>query len=179
MNKIEKDSLLKSSSVVGGMTFISRITGFARDIIFANIFGASSNTDAFFVAFKIPNFFRRLFAEGAFTQAFVPVLTEFKEKKPAELKTLLRYVFGNLSLVLFIITLAGIIFSDQIISLFAPGFGSEDGRFQLASDMLKITFPYLFFISLTAFCAGIFNTYDRFLLPAITPVILNLSLIHI
>lgn len=177
MNKIEKDSLLKSSSVVGGMTFISRITGFARDIIFANIFGASSNTDAFFVAFKIPNFFRRLFAEGAFTQAFVPVLTEFKEKKPAELKTLLRYVFGNLSLILFIITLAGIIFSDQIISLFAPGFGSEDGRFQLASDMLKITFPYLFFISLTAFCAGIFNTYDRFFLPAITPVILNISLI--
>lgn len=177
MDKNEKNSILKSSSVVGGMTFISRITGFARDIIFANIFGASSSTDAFFVAFKIPNFFRRLFAEGAFTQAFVPVLTEFKEKRPKELLTLLKHVFGNLSLILFIISLIGIIFSDQIISLFAPGFSYEDGRFQLASDMLKITFPYLFFISLTAFCAGIFNTYDKFFLPAITPVILNISLI--
>ena len=177
MNENEKVSLLKSSSVVGGMTFISRITGFIRDIIFANIFGASSSTDAFFVAFKIPNFFRRLFAEGAFTQAFVPVLTEFKERKPGELKTFVQYVFGNLTLILFIITLLGIVFSDQIISLFAPGFSEQDGRFQLASDMLKVTFPYLFFISLTAFCAGIFNTYDKFFLPAITPVILNISLI--
>ena len=176
-NNNEDVSLIKSSSVVGGMTFISRITGFIRDIIFANIFGASPNTDAFFVAFKIPNFFRRLFAEGAFTQAFVPVLTEFKEKKPEELKTFIRYIFGNLIFVLFIITLLGILFSDQIISLFAPGFDEVDGRYRLASDMLKITFPYLFFISLTAFCAGIFNTYNYFFLPAITPVLLNISLI--
>jgi len=177
MTKNEGDSILKSSSVVGGMTFVSRITGFVRDIIFANIFGASSSTDAFFVAFKIPNFFRRLFAEGAFTQAFVPVLTEFKERKSGELKTFVSYVFGNLSLILFLITFLGVVFSDQIISLFAPGFSVEDGRFKLASDMLKLTFPYLFFISLTAFCAGIFNTYDKFFLPAITPVILNISLI--
>ena len=177
IDKDEKISLIKSSSVVGGMTFISRITGFLRDIIFANIFGASASTDAFFVAFKIPNFFRRLFAEGAFLQAFVPVLTEFKEKRPKELTTFIRYVFGNLALILFFITLIGVIFSDQIVSLFAPGFDDEDGRFQLASDMLKVTFPYLFFISLTAFCAGIFNTYNKFVLPAITPVILNISLI--
>ncbi len=175
--KNNTNTILKSSYVVGGMTFISRITGFIRDVIFANIFGASPSTDAFFVAFKIPNFFRRLFGEGAFIQSFVPVLSEYKTKYPEKLKEFLRYIFGNLMLVLFIITVLGIIFSDFIINIFAPGFSSEDGRFLLASDMLKITFPYLFFISLTAFCAGIFNTYDKFFLPSITPVILNISLI--
>ena len=172
-----KNSIAKSSFIVGGMTFISRISGFIRDIIFANIFGASSNTDAFFVAFKIPNFFRRLFAEGAFIQSFVPILNEYKTTKPSEVKKLISYVQGNLALILFFITLLGIIFSENIISLFAPGFSATDIRFTLASDMLKITFPYLFFISLTAMYAGIFNTYGKFLLPSITPVLLNISLI--
>ena len=171
------NSIVKSSFIVGGMTFISRISGFIRDIIFANIFGASSSTDAFFVAFKIPNFFRRLFAEGAFSQSFVPVLNEYKTTKPSEVKKLISYIQGNLALILFFITLLGIIFSEYIVSVFVPGFGDSDVRYTLASDMLKITFPYLFFISLTAMYAGIFNTYDKFLLPSITPVLLNISLI--
>lgn len=175
--KNKNNSILKSSYIVGSMTFISRISGFIRDIIFANIFGVSTSTDAFFVAFKIPNFFRRLFAEGAFIQAFVPILNEFKVKKADELKQFITYIQGNLILVLSIITILGIIFSDEIVTLFAPGFDEHDNRFSLASNMLKITFPYLFFISLTALCAGIFNTYDKFLLPAITPVVLNISLI--
>ena len=177
MKRNNTNSILKSSYIVGSMTFISRISGFARDIIFANIFGASSNTDAFFVAFKIPNFFRRLLAEGAFIQSFVPVLNDYKINKSGDLKNFLSYVQGNLALILLFITILGITFSETIISLFAPGFTENDTRYDLASEMLKITFPYLFFISLTAFAAGIFNTFDRFLLPAITPVLLNLSLI--
>ena len=172
-----RNSVVKSSFIVGGMTFISRVSGFIRDIIFANVFGASSNTDAFFVAFKIPNFFRRLFAEGAFIQSFVPILNEYKTTKPLEVKKLISYIQGNLGLILFFITLLGIVFSENIINIFAPGFTENDIRYALASDMLKITFPYLFFISLTAMYAGIFNTYDKFLLPSITPVLLNISLI--
>ena len=176
-SKNKEHSLAKSSYIVGGMTFISRISGFIRDILFANIFGASANTDAFFVAFKIPNFFRRLFAEGAFIQSFIPVLNDYKTNNPIELKKFISYVQGNLALILFIITFFGIIFSESIINLFAPGFVMGSERYILASDMLKVTFPYLFFIALTAMAAGIFNTFDKFLLPAITPVLLNVSLI--
>ena len=176
-SKNKEHSLAKSSYIVGGMTFISRISGFMRDILFANIFGASANTDAFFVAFKIPNFFRRLFAEGAFIQSFIPVLNDYKNNNPIELKKFISYVQGNLALILFIITFFGIIFSESIINLFAPGFEIGTERYILASDMLKVTFPYLFFISLTAMAAGIFNTFNKFLLPAITPVLLNISLI--
>ena len=154
-----ENSLVKSSYTVGGMTFISRISGFIRDILFANIFGASSNTDAFFVAFKIPNFFRRLFAEGAFIQSFVPVLNDYKVNNPIELKRFISYVQGNLALILFIITFFGIIFSENIVNLFAPGFEVGGERYLLATEMLKITFPYLFFIALTAMSAGIFNTF--------------------
>ena len=118
----KKNSLLKSSYIVGSMTFISRISGFIRDIIFANIFGASSSTDAFFVAFKIPNFFRRLFAEGAFTQAFVPILNEFKIRRPDELKQFITYIQGNLMIVLLAVTIIGVVFSDIIVGIFAPGF---------------------------------------------------------
>ena len=172
-----KESVVKSSFTVGSMTFISRISGFLRDVIFASYFGAGSNTDAFFVAFKIPNFFRRLFAEGAFIQSFVPILNDYKTNHQQDLKKFISYVQGNLALILIIIVSAGIIFSDQVIGAFAPGFENSGQRFNLSSDMLKITFPYLFFISLTAMSAGIFNTYNKFLLPSITPVLLNISLI--
>lgn len=172
-----KESIVKSSFTVGLMTFISRISGFIRDVIFASYFGAGSNTDAFFVAFKIPNFFRRLFAEGAFIQSFVPILNDYKINQKQDLKKFISYVQGNLGLILIIIVSVGIIFSDQVIGTFAPGFDYSSQRFNLSSEMLKITFPYLFFISLTAMSAGIFNTYDKFLLPSITPVLLNVSLI--
>ena len=173
----DSKGLIKSSAVVGGMTFISRISGFLRDVVFANIFGASAYTDAFFISFKIPNFFRRLFAEGALIQAFVPILNDIKENDRDNLKKFISYMQGNLALILILIVTLGIIFSETVINIFAPGFGSGDDRLEVASAMLKITFPYLFFISLTALSAGILNTHNRFFLPAITPVILNLSLI--
>ena len=173
----DSKGLVKSSAVVGGMTFISRISGFLRDVVFANIFGASAHTDAFFISFKIPNFFRRLFAEGALIQAFVPILNDIKENDRDNLKRFISYMQGNLAFILILIVTLGIIFSETVINIFAPGFGSEDDRLEVASAMLKITFPYLFFISLTALSAGILNTHNRFFFPAITPVILNLSLI--
>ncbi|WP_412851925.1 murein biosynthesis integral membrane protein MurJ [Ectothiorhodospira shaposhnikovii] len=170
--------LLKSTAVVSGMTLISRLFGYLRDMVLAVNFGASGATDAFFVAFRIPNFLRRLFAEGAFSQAFVPVFAEYREKRGArELKDLLDHVSGALTLVLFLVTLLGVLAAPLLISLFAPGFHGEDGRHALASEMLRITFPYLLFISLTAMAGGILNSVGRFAVPAFTPVFLNLSLI--
>ena len=173
----KKVSIIKSSSQFGLTTLISRLTGFLRDVLFANYFGAGANTDAFFVAFKIPNFFRRLFAEGAFTQSFVPVLQEYKLTKPEMLYEFIQFIFGNLFFVLLVITLLGMYFSEELIYLFAPGFINDPTKLTLASEMLYITFPYLLFISLTAMCSGIFNSYNRFILSGITPVFLNLSLI--
>ena len=170
-------SIIKSSSHFGLTTLLSRISGFIRDILFANYFGANANTDAFFVAFKIPNFFRRLFAEGAFSQAFVPVLQEYKINKKDALVDFIQNIFGNLFIVLFIITFLGMYFSEELIYLFAPGFIENSNKYNLASQMLFVTFPYLLFISLTAMCSGIFNSYNRFILSGITPIFLNLSLI--
>jgi len=155
---------------------ISRVLGFIRDIVIARFFGASEGTDAFFVAFKIPNFMRRLFAEGAFSQAFVPVLSEYKETQTTEaLKELIGKTAGTLATVLFFITLLGVIGAPVLIYMFAPGFESEGSRHDLAVEMLRLTFPYLFFISLTAMAGGVLNTYGKFAIPAITPVLLNLS----
>jgi len=169
--------LFKSTAVVAAMTFLSRILGLARDIIFANYFGVSSGTDAFFVAFKIPNFMRRLFAEGAFSQAFVPVFSEYKETRSfADLKDLINHVAGSLGGFLLILSIIGSLSAPLLVYVFAPGFADET-RFQLTADMLAITFPYIFFIALTAFAGGILNSYNKFAVPAFTPVLLNLSLI--
>jgi len=155
---------------------MSRVLGFVRDIVIARFFGASEGTDAFFVAFKIPNFMRRLFAEGAFSQAFVPVLSEYKETQSAEaLKELIAKTAGTLATVLFFITLLGVIGAPILIYIFAPGFELEGSRHDLAVDMLRLTFPYLMFISLTAMAGGVLNTFGKFAIPAITPVLLNLS----
>ena len=173
----KSESIIKSSSHFGITTLISRISGFIRDILFANYFGASSSTDAFFVAFKIPNFFRRLFAEGAFSQAFVPVLQEYRLNKSDLLTDFVQNILGNLFIALLIITLLGMYFSAELAYVFAPGFADDNTKLNLTSEMLFVTFPYLLFISLTAMCAGIFNSYNRFILSGITPVFLNLSLI--
>lgn len=157
---------------------ISRILGFARDMVFARIFGADAASDAFFVAFKIPNFLRRLFAEGAFSQAFVPVLTDYKENKSEkELKDLIDQVAGTFGVVLFGISLTGVIAAPLLIMLFGPGFIDNPYKYNLAVDMLRYTFPYLFFIALTAFAGGILNSFGRFAVPAFTPVFLNIVLI--
>jgi len=160
------------------MTTISRFMGLARDIIFAHIFGANAGTDAFFVAFKIPNFLRRLFAEGAFAQSFVPVFSEYKETRSREaLIDLLDHVAGSLGAVLLFITTLCIAAAPLVVMLFAPGFYDDVDRFALTSEMLRITFPYIFFISLVAFSGGILNSFNQFAVPAFTPVFLNICLI--
>jgi putative peptidoglycan lipid II flippase len=172
--------LLKSLSTVGGHTLLSRILGFVRDLVFAHVFGANAYTDAFFVAFKIPNFLRRLFAEGAFATAFVPVLTEYRTQRDfRELKDFVDHIAGTLGLVLLVVSLIGVVAAPLIVSLFAFGWvmGGETEKLALATEMLRLTFPYLFFISLTAFAGGVLNTHDRFAVPAFTPVLLNLVLI--
>ncbi|MCG6935360.1 MAG: murein biosynthesis integral membrane protein MurJ [Proteobacteria bacterium] len=171
-------SLIKSTAVVSAMTLLSRVMGLLRDMVFTRIFGADAATDAFLVAFKIPNFLRRLFAEGAFSQAFVPVLTEYKtQRTPAEVQDLARHVAGTLALILVLITLVAVVAAPILVMIFAPGFIGQEAKFALTTTMLRITFPYILFISLTAFAAGILNSYGRFALPAFTPVLLNLSLI--
>jgi putative peptidoglycan lipid II flippase len=170
--------LFRSTSVVSAMTLLSRISGLARDIGFSRWFGAGLVTDAFFVAFKIPNLLRRFFAEGAFAQAFVPVISEYRSTRSAEeARDLLDRVTGTLALALFVVTAIGVLAAPVLIMIFAPGFLDDNGRFELASDMLRLTFPYIFFISLTALAGGILNTYRRFAVPAFTPVLLNLVLI--
>ena len=171
-------SLSKSTAVVGGNTLASRILGFARDVVFARLFGAGMGMDVFVVAFQIPNFLRRLFAEGAFSQAFVPVLSEYQSKRShEEVRELADRVTGTLAAALFLVTLLGVLAAPLFIMLFAPGYLQETEKLELGSAMLRLTFPYLFFISLTALAGGILNTYGRFGVPAFTPVFLNLVLI--
>jgi putative peptidoglycan lipid II flippase len=171
-------SLVKSTSVVISMTMISRVFGFIRDMVTANIFGAAAMFDAFSIAFRIPNFMRRLFAEGSFAQAFVPVLSEYQKKQTKEeVQRFLNAMFGSLGIVLLGVTILGVIFAPFIVRLFAPGFETSGERFQLAVTMLRINFPYLLFISLTAFCGAVLNTYSRFWVAAFTPVFLNLCMI--
>lgn len=160
------------------MTLVSRILGFVRDLIIARIFGAGMATDAFFVAFRIPNLLRRLFAEGAFSQAFVPVLAEYKNNRPDEqVREFIDHVATLLGMALFIVTLIGVIASPLVIYISAPGFAAEPDKFALTIELLRITFPYILFISLVALAGGILNTYSYFSVPALTPVLLNLSFI--
>lgn len=171
-------SLMRSTSLVALMTSLSRVLGFVRDMAIAHLFGAQAGVDAFFVAFKIPNFMRRLFAEGAFTQAFVPILSEYQETRTHEqVKQLVARIAGTLGLVLLLVTFFAVIFSPVFIMVFAPGFVDEPIRYAMAVDMLRVTFPYLLFISLTAMAGAVLNTYDRFGIPAFTPVLLNISMI--
>jgi len=170
--------LLQSTSVVSAMTLLSRVLGLVRDVVFARFFGASIVMDAFIVANRIPNMLRRFFAEGAFSQGFIPVMSRYREKhSPAEARDLVDAVAGTLGLVLFGITLIGVVAAPVLVAIVAPGFIGDDGRFDLATLMLRFTFPYLLFVSLTAFAGGILNTYGRFAVPAFTPVLLNVVLI--
>ncbi|GLR65137.1 murein biosynthesis integral membrane protein MurJ [Marinospirillum insulare] len=174
----KKRGLLSSGLIVSSMTFLSRILGLIRDIVIASLVGAGGAADAFFIAFKIPNFLRRLFAEGAFNQAFIPVLSEYAEKKTkAELRLLIDSVAGCLGLSLIVLTCIAILAAPALVWVFAPGFASDPTKQAITTDLLRITFPYLLLISLTAFSGSILNTWGRFAIPAITPVFLNLSLI--
>ena len=170
--------LLRSSAVVSVATMTSRVLGLVRDVVLAALVGASSNADAFFVAFKIPNFLRRLFAEGAFAQAFVPVLSETREQGGREaVKALIDRVAGVLGGTLLLLTVITIAASPVVATVFAPGFTRDPAKLALTADLIRLTFPYLFLISMTGFAGGILNAYGRFAVPAFTPVLLNLSLI--
>ena len=161
------------------MTFVSRLLGLVREQVIAAVFGANWTTDAFLVAFRIPNFMRRLFAEGSFSTAFVPVLTEVKEtRSPAELRELVNRTMGTLGGVLLVVTALGVFGADQLTALFAPGaYLEQPEKFRLTADLLRITFPFLMLVSLTALAGGVLNSFHKFALPAVTPVVLNLCMI--
>ncbi|MEZ0232151.1 MAG: murein biosynthesis integral membrane protein MurJ [Methylophilaceae bacterium] len=171
-------NLLRALAAVGSMTFLSRILGFVRDTLIARVFGAGVYTDAFFVAFKIPNLLRRLFAEGAFSQAFVPVLAEYKNQRGVEqTHNLVNHVATLLGLALIVVTILGMIAAPWIVYVSAPGFEGDAAKFDLTITLLRITFPYIFFISLVSLAGGILNTYSKFSVPAFTPAWLNVTFI--
>ena len=171
-------ALWRSTFIVSAMTMLSRVLGLVRDIVLMNVFGAGKDFDTFVVAFRIPNFFRRLFAEGAFSQAFIPVLTEYKTTKlHAEVQILISRVFGCLLLAMSMLTLVAMIAAPIILYAYAPGFHNDPAKFDLAVDMFRLTIPYLMFMSLTAFASSILNSYGSFASPAFSPVLLNLAMI--
>ena len=171
-------NLLKALGTIGSFTLASRILGITRDVLVARVFGAGMATDAFFIAIKLPNLLRRLFAEGAFSQAFVPILGEYKNRRGhEETKLLVDHVTTLLAIILFIVTLIGIIAAPILVYISAPGFIAMPAKFDLTVQLLRITSPYIFFISLVAVASGILNTYNKFWVPAFTPILLNLCFI--
>ncbi|MDU0114201.1 murein biosynthesis integral membrane protein MurJ [Psychrosphaera aquimarina] len=178
-------ALLRSGLIVSFMTLISRVLGLVRDVVIATLVGAGVNADVYFFANRIPNFLRRLFAEGAFAQAFVPVLTEVKEKHgDDEVRELVAKVAGTLGVIVTLITLFAVIASPLIVMVFGTGWfiewmndGPDAGKFEMASVLLKITFPYLFFITFVALSGAVLNTYNKFAVAAFTPVFLNIAII--
>ncbi len=171
-------NLLKSLAAVSSMTMMSRVLGFIRDAIIARVFGAGAAADAFFVAFKLPNLLRRIFAEGAFSQAFVPILAEYKNQQGEEAtRTFVAYIAGMLTLALAIVTILGMIAAPWIIYVTAPGFTDDADKFALTTDLLRVTFPYIFLISLASLAGAILNTWNRFSVPAFAPTLLNVSMI--
>lgn len=170
--------LLRSSFIVSLMTMLSRVLGLLRDISFAVFIGASGAADPFFIAFKIPNFLRRLFSEGAFSQAFVPVLSEYRQKRSfEEVRALIDSVSGVLGSTLIAVTTLAVLAAPLVTGLFAPGYIGQHEKFALTTDLIRITFPYLFLISMTGFSGAILNSYGRFGAPAFAPVLLNVCLI--
>lgn len=171
-------ALWRSTMVVSAMTMLSRIMGLVRDVVLLNVFGAGKEFDIFVVAFRIPNFFRRLFAEGAFSQAFIPVLTEYKTSRAhAEVQILISRVFGCLLMVMSTLTLVAMIIAPAIVYIYAPGFHGDAEKFDQAVEMFRLTIPYLMFMSLTAFASSILNSYGSFTTPAFSPVLLNIAMI--
>jgi putative peptidoglycan lipid II flippase len=171
-------NLLKALASVSSMTLLSRVLGFVRDAVIARAFGAGAATDAFFVAFKLPNLLRRLFAEGAFSQAFVPILAEYKNRRgDAATHQLVNRVTTALFAVLMLVSLLGVLGAPLIVLVSAPGFVDAPDKFALTVEMTRIVFPYILFMSLVALAAGVLNTWSRFMLPAFTPVLLNVAMI--
>ncbi|RCU45745.1 murein biosynthesis integral membrane protein MurJ [Corallincola holothuriorum] len=178
-------SLLRSGAIVSAMTLVSRVLGLVRDVVIANLLGAKAEADVFFFANKIPNFLRRLFAEGAFAQAFVPVFTETKEKgELSDVQALVAKVSGTLGVLVTIVTLCGVIGAPVVTAIFGTGWfldwvndGPNAGKFERASLLLQITFPYLWFITFTALSGAVLNSLGKFAVAAFTPVFLNVVII--
>ena len=171
-------NLLRALATVSGMTLLSRILGFVRDFVIAHSFGAGAATDAFFVAFRLPNLLRRMFAEGAFSQAFVPILAEYKNRRGAqETHHLVSRVATLLGVAVLLLSILGAFAAPWVIYISAPGFSADAQKFALTVELTRITFPYIFFMSLVALAGGVLNTWSRFAIPAFTPVLLNLSFI--
>ena len=171
-------NLLKALATVGSMTFASRLLGFARDTLIASVFGAGASMDAFVVAFRIPNLLRRISAEGAFSQAFVPILAEYKKQRTVdETKALINHVATLMGLFLVAITILGMLAAPWVVNVTASGFAADASKFELTVELLRITFPYIFFISLVSLAGGVLNTYGNFSVPAFTPVWLNVAFI--
>lgn len=171
-------NLLKSLAAVSSITMISRVLGFVRDTILARVFGAGIATDAFFIAFKLPNLLRRIFAEGAFSQAFVPILAEYKTQQGEQAtRTFIAYVSGLLTLVLALVTAVGILAAPWVVWATAPGFVDSPEKYALTTDLLRVTFPYILLISLSSLVGAILNTWNRFSVPAFTPTLLNVAMI--
>ena len=171
-------NLLRALAAVSSMTLLSRILGFARDAIIARVFGAGVATDAFVVAFKLPNLLRRLFAEGAFSQAFVPILAEYRNQRgDADTHLLINRVATFLFVVLMVVAALGVLGAPLVILVVAPGFSATPDKFALTVDLMRIVFPYIVFMSLVALAAGVLNTWSRFMLPAFTPALLNVAMI--
>ena len=174
----ENRRVARAAGVVGSATLLSRIFGFIRDMVVAGFFGAGFATDAFFVAFRIPNLLRRLFAEGSLTISFIPVFTEYLKKKSKEDAIgLANAAFTLLSIILVIVSLAGIFFSPLIVKIIAPGFSKVPDKYELTVFLTRLMFPYIFFISLVALCMGILNSLRHFAAPALAPVVLNICII--
>ena len=171
-------NLLRALATVSSMTLLSRVLGFVRDFVIARSFGAGMLTDAFFVAFRLPNLLRRLFAEGAFSQAFVPILAEYHNRRgEAETRQLVDRVASLLFVILVAVSALGVAGAPLLIYVTAPGFAADADKFALTVELTRVTFPYILFMSLVALSAGVLNTWSRFALPAFTPVLLNLSFI--
>lgn len=170
--------LLRSTAAFGGMTLLSRLAGFARDMLQASLFGASSAMDAFVIAYRIPNYLRRIFAEGSFASAFVPVFNQIKEKGDhAALRDFLDHVAGALCAVVLVVTALGMLLAPWVASVMAPGSLADPEKHALIAQMLRIVFPFLLFISMTALAGAVLNSFQRFALPALTPILLNLTAI--
>jgi len=171
-------SLLKTLASISSLTLLSRILGFVREILMARIFGTSMANDAFVIAYRLPNLLRRMFAEGAFSQAFVPIFSEYKSRRGHdETKLLVDHVSTLLAIILFVVTLIGIVAAPILVYVTAPGFVANAEKFNLTIELLRITSPYIFFISLVSVSAGILNTYNKYWVAAFAPVLLNLCFI--
>jgi putative peptidoglycan lipid II flippase len=174
----ENHRITKAATVIGTGTLLSRILGFFRDMVIANFFGAGMAADAFFVAFRIPNLWRRLVGEGSLTISFIPVYTEYlTQRSEQETRKVTHVAFTIAGVILLILTVLGILFSPILIRIVAPGFIQTPEKFELTVTLNKIIFPYLFFMGLFALCMGILNSYRHFFAPALAPIFLNISII--